>query len=28
MNFYFGVCLRLWFFHFDFVCFWGCFWLW
>ena len=28
MSLYFCVCLRLWFFHFDFVWFWGCLWLW
>jgi len=28
MSLYFGVCLRLWFFHFGFVWFWGCLWLW
>jgi hypothetical protein len=28
MSLYIGVCLRLWFFHFDFVWFWGCLWLW
>jgi hypothetical protein len=28
INFYIGVCLRLWFFYFDFVWFWGCLWWW